>query len=273
MISYVAALLAALANATSNVLNRKATQREPPQLEFRPRLIVDLLHRRTWLIAVAVMMASFALGAVALGAGQLAAVQIIIILELPMTLIGAAWFLGARLTRRDWLAIAAMTGGVIGILGCLDPRSGGQKLPAAGYWIAGSAISGGLLAGLYLTARVTRKPARRAALLGMATGLGYGLASAYTKTMTEEFASSGVAAVFSSWPLYAAGVTGAAATWLLQNAYHAGKLAAAQPGITFLDPVQASLWGSSRSASGSAPGCTSASPCCRWRRWPPGCSC
>jgi hypothetical protein len=76
------------------VLNRKATQEEPARLEFRLKLILDLLRRRTWLIAVAIMLMSFLLGAPALGTGQLAAVQIII-LELPLTLIGGAKFLGS----------------------------------------------------------------------------------------------------------------------------------------------------------------------------------
>jgi drug/metabolite transporter (DMT)-like permease len=123
VVSYLAAFLAAVANASSNVLNRKATQEEPARVEFRPKLILNLLRRRVWLIAVAIMLVSFILGATALGTGQLAAVQIII-LEPPMTLIGGARFLGSRLGAREWAAIAGMTGGVIGLLASLDPRSG-----------------------------------------------------------------------------------------------------------------------------------------------------
>lgn len=47
----------------------------------------------------------------------------------------------------------------------------------------------------------------------------------------------------SSWQLYACGAAGLTSTWLLQNAYHAGTLAVAQPGITLTDPVVATLWG------------------------------
>lgn len=63
MISYLCACVAAVANSSSNVLNRKATQEEPARVEFRPKLILDLLRRRTWLIAVAIMLVSFILGA------------------------------------------------------------------------------------------------------------------------------------------------------------------------------------------------------------------
>jgi drug/metabolite transporter (DMT)-like permease len=225
------------------VLNRKATREEPEEAEFRPRLILDLLRRRVWLAAAAIMLLSFVLGAAALGTGQLATVQILIILELPMTLIGAAKFLGSRLGIREWAAIAGMTGGVIGLLVCLDPRSGPVLPITAAEWIAGSAATAGPAVFFVVMARRTRSPAGRAALLGLATGLGYGLAAAYTKGMTRQFAADGIFGVLASWELYAAAGAGIWATWLLQNAYHAGRLAAAQPGITFLDPAAATAWG------------------------------
>lgn len=243
MISYVAALLTAITNASSNVLNRKATREEPQQVEFRVRMILDLLRRRTWLIAVAVMLLSFVLGAFALGTGQLAAVQIIIILELPMTLLGAAKFLGGRLNAREWAAIAGMTAGIIGLLACLDPRPGPSTAISPAKWIVGSAATAAPAAVFVLMALRTRRPARRAALLGLATGLAYGLAAAYTKGLTRQFTHGGIVAVLASWQVYAAAAAGIAATWLLQNAYHAGRLAAAQPGITLLDPAAATAWG------------------------------
>lgn len=92
MISYLAALLAAVTNATSNALNRKAAREAPGRDQFRLRLISGLLHCKAWLAAISLVFLSFVLSAVALGTGQLAAVQLLIILELPMTLI-----IGARI--------------------------------------------------------------------------------------------------------------------------------------------------------------------------------
>lgn len=243
VISIVAAVATALANASSNVLNRKAARDEPDRVAFRLRLILDLLRNRTWLIAVSLMLLSFVLGAVALGTGVLAAVQTIIILELPMTLIGGVWLLGGHLGKREWLSIAAMTAGVVGFLLCLDPRAGGQPAVPALAWIIGSAVCGGLLLAAFLAARAARNPARRAALLGIACGLAYGLAAAYVKGMTQQFSSGGIVGVLAAWQLYAGAVAGLVGTWLLENAYHAGRLAAAQPGITLVDPLVATLWG------------------------------
>jgi drug/metabolite transporter (DMT)-like permease len=243
VISYLAALATVVANAASNVLNRKASLAEPAQDEFRFRLIIDLLGNRTWWLAIAMMLVSFPLGSLALGTGELATVQIILTLELPMTLIGASRFLGARVRAREGAAIAATLAGVIGLLACLDPRPGPARMVPAWYWVLGSAANGGAALALFLAAKATRDPARQAALLGAACGLGYALTSAYTKGMTQEFAVGGLAGVLTSWQLYAAGAAGAASTWLLQNAYHAGRLSASQPGITLLDPIAATIWG------------------------------
>lgn len=243
MLSYVVAFFTAVLNAAGNVVNRAATREEPAGEQFRLRLMINLIRRPLWLIAVAMMTLSFVLGAVALGTGQLAAVQIIIILELPMTLIGGARFLGGRLGRREWAAVAALTAGVIGLLAILDPGPGHTTNVPALDWIIGSAVSGGLVLAFFLAARAVRKKAQQAALLGGACGLGYGLAAAYTKGMTLLFTSGGLVGVITSWQLYAAAAAGIVSTWLLQNAYHAGRLAAAQPGITLLDPLTATTWG------------------------------
>ena len=243
MISYALAFLAAWVNAVGDVLNRKASREVPANLAFRLRLFADLLHRRAWLVAVALMLTSFVLAAAALGTGQLAAVQLIVILELPLTLIGSVGFLGSQLTGRDWAAIATMTAGVMGLVVLLDPRPGpGGPVPAT-VWLAGSAVNAAVVAALYVTARAQRRPAPRAALLGVASGFGYGLTAALTKGMASQFAAGGVTGVLSSWQLYACGAAGLTSTWLLQNAYHAGTLAAAQPGITLADPIVATLWG------------------------------
>lgn len=133
MIGYLSGFLAAVANTSSKVLNRKATQEEPTRVEFRLKTdpgsaaasrLAD--HRGDHAGVVHP-------GATALGPGQLAAVQVIIILELPLTLIGGAKFLASRLGRREWADIAGLTG-VIGLLACLDPQSGptGRSPPHGG---------------------------------------------------------------------------------------------------------------------------------------------
>ena len=100
MVSYVAAVLTAVANAASNVLNRKATRDEPAAFEFRLRLITHLLRRRTWLAAAAMNDPLVGAGGGGARHRAAAAVEPIIALELPMTVIGESWVLGSRLGCR-----------------------------------------------------------------------------------------------------------------------------------------------------------------------------
>ena len=243
MISYVLALLAATVNAASNVLNRKASLGEPAQERFRLGLFRGLLRRPAWLAAVGLMTLSFVFSSAALGTGQLASVQLIIILELPLTLIGGSRALGRSLGIREWLAIGGMTAGAIGLLAILDPRPGTAGPVPPLLWILASAANGAAVIVLFLIARARASGGSQAALLGMAAGLGYGLTAAFTKGMADQFNAGGVARVVSSWQLYACVGAGIVSTWLLQNAYHAGTLAAAQPGITLLDPAVSTCWG------------------------------
>src|SRR5215469_14170619 len=243
MLSYFLAFLAGLVNATGNVLNRKAAREEPDQAEFRLKLITDLMHRKVWLAAVGMMIISFALAAAALGTGQLASVQLVVVLELPMTIIGGAWLLRAPLGLREWIAIAALTGGVIGLLALLDPRPGPPRPIAPALWIMMSVANVAALVALYLAAKAHPKPAVRASLLGTACGLGYGLTAAYTKGMADAFNSGGIVAVFTTWEFYACASAGVVAAFLLENAYQAGPLTASEPGITLVDPLVSTIWG------------------------------
>jgi len=243
VISYILAFLGAMANASGNALNRKASKDEPTQVAFRWKLFEDLLHKRAWLGAVALMTTSFILASAALGFGELASVQLIIVLELPMTLIGGSLILGTKLAVRDWVAVAVMTAGVICLLALLHPRPGAPKVIPPVEWIMAALANVGVIVILFLAARAHPAPAARAGLLGLASGFGYGLTAAFTKGMADQFSSGGISGVLSSWELYATVAAGITSAFLLQNAYQAGPLTASQPGITLVDPIVSTVWG------------------------------
>jgi drug/metabolite transporter (DMT)-like permease len=158
-------------------------------------------------------------------------------------MIGGALLLGSQLRPRDWVAIAAMTGGVIGLLVLLDPQAGPTTNVAPYVWMLGGTANFGAIILLYLAARAHPRPATRAALLGMAAGFSYGLTAAFTKGFADLFNQGGISGVLTSWEFYACISSGLISVWLLQNAYEAGPLAASQPGITLVDPIVSTLWG------------------------------
>jgi hypothetical protein len=76
----------------------------------------------------------------------------------------------------------------------------------------------------------------------VAAGSAFGLTAALMKGMTTTF-SSGIGALLTSWLPYAMVAVGILGMFLLQSAMNAGRLIAAQPGITLSDPVVSVFWG------------------------------
>ena len=102
MLTYVLAVLAACANATSSVLQRKANRRAPRRENMSLRLIWSLAHEPVWFGGILAVTAGFLLQAAALGGGQLSVVEPILVLELPATLILASRVFETRMHRREW---------------------------------------------------------------------------------------------------------------------------------------------------------------------------
>lgn len=245
MLSYLLAVFAAGANAASNVLQRKANREEPPELSMSPRLVLELVRRPVWLAGMVAVIASFLLMAAALSMGRLAAVQPIVVLELPLTLWAAARVFGSRLTRREWVPAVAMTAGLAGLIAFLAPEGGSHGQASDLSWLVASVVTLGLIAGVATAGLVGTQAgegARRPALLGAATGMTFGLTAAFMKGMTAAF-SHGPVGVLGSWQTYAMATCGLLGMFLMQNSLHAGRLLVAQPGITLADPAVAIVWG------------------------------
>lgn len=241
LIAVVLALATAMSNAAANVMQRMADREEPDQRGLSPRLMWSLLHRKIWLTGLAAVITSFVLQAAALHFGQLALVQPIIVVELPLTLIAAAVVFHSPMAARDWTSVALMTVGLAVLIGSLDPHRGQPGGPDPLAWVMGVGICVTVITALVVAA-LRRDGLRKAALLGAATGIGFGMTAAFTKAAMIAL-GSGVGALFGAWPTYALAVSGLGSMFLMQNALRAGKLVAAQPGITLLDPFTAILWG------------------------------
>ena len=251
MLTYVLAVLAACANATSSVLQRKANRRAPKEENLSPRLLWSLAHEPVWFGGVLAVIAGFLLQATALGSGQLSVVEPILVLELPATLILAARVFGSRMHRREWGSAAMMTAGLAGMLYFLSPSAGRPQGVRWYAWVIGAGINLAAVAALVMWGR--RGPAgrgrpsdqgsaRQAAVLAVAGGATFGLTAALMKGMTETV-SKGFIVLFTSWELYGMIAAGALGMFLVQSAMNAGRLIAAQPGLTLSDPIVSILWG------------------------------
>ena len=249
--TYLLAVLAACANATSSVLQRKAGRGVPQGQNLSPRLIWSLLHEPAWLGGILAVIVGFLLQAAALGSGQLSVVEPILVLELPTTLLLATRVFHARLHRREWGSAAAMAAGLAALLYALSP-SGGRPESVRWYaWVIGIGVNLAFVAAM--AARGRRGPAGRgprsgqssalqAAVLAVGAGAAFGLTAALMKGMTGAY-SRGMVALLSSWQLYGMIAAGFLAMFLVQSALNAGRLVAAQPGLTLTNPIVSILWG------------------------------
>lgn len=186
MLSLAAAVVAALANATASVLQRVAAREQPEKTAFSLRLLWDLAHRPVWLMGISAVAGGFLMQAVALATGSLAAVQPVLVLELPFTILLATVVFRGRLGCREWLAVAAMSGGLALFLVSLRPSGGNPSATSPLEWSTGIAAGVCVTAVLVWLGRRSRY-AKRAALLSVATGLLFGVTAALIAGMTAPF--------------------------------------------------------------------------------------
>jgi len=241
LLTYLLAVLAAVANAASSVLQRKAHLDEPVAGSLSWRVLL-VLRKPVWVLGFLAVTAGFLLQATALSFGALSVVEPILVIELPLTLLIASLAFGQRLQPGDWAAALAMTVGVSVLLYALSPTvHGAQVVSARGWWI-GLPVNAVWIAVLVAGSRGSN-PGRAAALLGVATGSAFGVTVALVKAMTTALNQGGLPRALVTWQTYAMVLTGVLGVFLLQGAFNAGSLTMAQPGITIADPVVSVLWG------------------------------
>lgn len=234
------AVLTALSNASASVLQRRAASAAPADGAFRLSLFSYLVRRRIWLAGIGLVVAAALFQAAALGTGPVALVQPIFIIELPLALLIAGLLFRAKLPRRTWLAVAAVTAGLAVALASAAP-SGGVDRASNELWALALIATGGFEAVLLIAAMRTHGEPR-AALLGLAAACGYALTAALMKQAMAALAQ-GPGAFFTTWQLYATAAAGVGSLFLLQNALQAGTLVASQPMLTIGDALISSCFG------------------------------
>jgi hypothetical protein len=239
------AVAASLCTATSSVCQRMGAKSSQTS-GFDAGLVFRLAHRPVWLLGIASMILGFVLQLTALRFGALALVQPILAAELVFVFGYLAVAGSGRVKGRDWLAAAVMSAGIGVFLRVASPSGGRLHAPGSSWLVAGLATVGVVLLALAVAFGLGRRPgasgARRAAVLGAATGVSWGFMAAVIKELSSHL-DGGVGAIFSSWSMYLLIAAGAATMLLASHALAAGPLAASQPGFTILDPLSASLLG------------------------------
>jgi drug/metabolite transporter (DMT)-like permease len=234
------ALAAAILFALGTVLQQRVAATATGTQAMRAGFLLRLARQPLWLVGIAVDVAGFVCQAAALGLGRIVVVQPLLASSVVFALPFGIWLTGQRVGRSEWIAAAVVLAGLAAFLVISDP-SGGRDDATAVAWIVSGVLIGVACAALVLAA-MGRSPGARAALLGSATGLLFGLSAALTKATVERL-DDGVVAVIADWHLYALIVVGYASVTLSQASLQTGRLAPAVSTQMVLDPVTSVLLG------------------------------
>ena len=205
VISAVAAVVAGLCLAGAGVLQQRAAAHRPSSERMSVRLITDLVRNRTWLSGIGLAALSYGFQAVALTFGPLTLVQPLVVSELLFAVPVSVRLRGLRLRARDWAAVGLVIAGLtVGIVAAAKVLEGPVK--ASAFALAGSVVMGFQSALYNTTIALLRKD---------------------------------LAGVFLHWETYVLVIASIAGTFLIQNAFQAGPLAASTPVIDATLPLLA----------------------------------
>jgi drug/metabolite transporter (DMT)-like permease len=237
-LSVVTALLSALSNAASLVLQRRASVGLASVPGRGPRAIVarlaQPLRRLGWWGGAAATLLSAAFQVIALDSGQLSVVQPLLASELLFTLLLGSIAFRRRPSPELWRAFLMLAAGLAIFLIAASP-SGGDGTASGVQWMgAGIALSSTVAALVLVALRV--RGTVRAAVLGAATAVCFASTAALLKEVTRRF-PGGAQAVLTTWQTYAAALVGVLSVLLLQWTLRAGSLAGSQPALTLGDAM------------------------------------
>lgn len=240
MAAAATALLAALCFALSTVAQHRAAADAPAATGLGVGLLWRLGHSPLWLLGVLSGAAAAALQALALSFGALVVVQPLLVTGMLFAIPASVVLDRRRVDLRQWgWAVLVVVGVAVFLLSAHPARGRDLADPAPLVWaLLASAAGLGIAVALGLT--VARR--HRAALLGFASGIAFGVTGALLKQVVGQLAAA-PRQLLSSWPPYALLLGGLAGVVLAQVAYQAGALSASQPALTIAEPLVAVLIG------------------------------
>jgi drug/metabolite transporter (DMT)-like permease len=231
----VAALAASASFAVSAVLEQRAARQVPQRRMLDPRLLVDLIRYRAWLMSIVATAAGFAFQVVALHFGPLALVQPILVLDLVFVVLLGAVILGKRPDATILTGVACCAAGIGVFLAIAEPAGGTETVSL----VSAIPLAAGLAAVLVGCAAWARRgPAEtRQLAFALACGVCYGVNAFLIKVVSFSL-GQGFSEPLTQWPLYALVVVGPLGFLLNQEAYQRGPLIApALAVITAADPL------------------------------------
>ncbi|MEU6092329.1 DMT family transporter [Streptomyces sp. NPDC047085] len=223
------------------VLQQNVAQKAPLSDFLSFRLLLDLMRVPRWLGGIALMVTGMALGAVALGKGEISLVEPLLATNLLFALALSRHQTKQPLGRQGWAGLALLAGGVSAFILAGEPRAGSAVTDPLRHWLIIGAMLGAalLLAAYAKRSRLSWGPV----LLATAAGLLYGVQDALTRVSSTRFAAGGFPELFTGWQPYGVLALGVTGLILVQSAFETAPLRMSLPALTAAQPLAGILCG------------------------------
>lgn len=232
--SSILALVAAFCFAVAATLQQKGALKIGVASEGGSSLL-GLARSTWWLVGTAVLLVGYALQAVALSNGRLSIIQPLLVSTVVFALPLGYFITAQTVARREIMGAVIVVAGLslYAIYG--DPAAGNDSAPND-EWAIALIVIVILCAALFLAARrvITL---RKAALLGVVSGILYGASACLVKQVTTQLDDGGVAEVLSNWEFWAMALTGVLAFVVQQMSLSEGFLATSVATVSVSNPV------------------------------------
>ena len=217
------------------VIQQREAAHTDPGSGLSLRLMSQLMRRRIWWAGVASMIVGYVLAGWSLGSGNLVLVEPLIAANLLFALPIAAMWCRQRPSWRSMLAALALAAGVTGFVVAARPNGGRSVSIPPNTW-AGAGVVAAVTVAFATAMALRRRGDRRAAWLGAATGIVYGMQDSLTRRVYGGIADSAFD-LLTSWPVWVLLAVGALGVLLAQNAFDCAPLSASLPAISVFEPM------------------------------------
>jgi hypothetical protein len=233
-------LATALFYAISNVLELLEAEKVPDELSMRPGLVLRLVRQPRWLLGLASDFGGYICHAAALGLATVVFVEPILATGILGSLFIGAAFVHRPVVRSDWIAAGVLSAGLGLFLYEVSP-TGGRQLARTREWLIAGPSAIAAVAICMAFGRLT-KGRPRAAFLGVAAGISFGVAALLTKALVH-FLGQGIFAWVPHWEPYGLAVAAIGGVIVNQSALQTGALGPAVGATESMSVISGSLFG------------------------------
>jgi drug/metabolite transporter (DMT)-like permease len=234
-------LVAAALSGCGFVLQQYAAEHAGSDEFLRPGLIARLVGNRKWLAGIGLLIAGDLIQAWTLGHLDLSVSEPLLTTNLIFALLLAVPLSGQPLRRVEIAGAVLLCAGVAALSLTRTVKAPAESFGSFSHWPAAAGIA--LIAGLLVWIGWKRSAGARATLTGIAAGLVFGVADAFTRRSVQVIDSSHAVRLLVHWPGYATVVASLIALWLTQNAFSAAPLHKSLPGISAAEPAAGIILG------------------------------